>query len=147
MWHSQLDLQQILVRKGAPFHRRRRLCRVWQKYLVVVTMRRVAAEVRERGFHLTNEGWSSSEVRGAVASACWDIPATEGCALTAVEFYHPGSINPGHVHVCTALLEGVVDADIPYNFQWSAATPAISVRGVTLRWVVFDVCGAPSDVT
>ena len=65
-----------------------------------VTMQRVAAEASEGGFHLTNEGWFSREVRGAVASACWDIPATEGCALTAVEFYHPGSINPGHVHTC-----------------------------------------------
>ena len=41
----------------------------------------------------------------------------------------------------------MVDADIPYNFQWSAVTPAISARGVTLCWKVFDVCEAPSDVS
>ena len=40
--------------------------------------------------------------------------------------------------MCTARLEGVVDADFITGFHWSAATPAISARGVRLQWVVFD---------
>ena len=74
------------------------------------------------------------EPPGKTLHAC---PVAAGNALTAVEFYHPGSTNSGLVHVCTARLEGVVDADFPANFHWSANTPAISVRGVRLRWVVF----------
>ena len=82
-----------------------------------------------------------------MASERWGFPAAMGDALTAVEFFHPGSVNPGLVHVCTALIEGVVAADFTNNFHWSANTPAISVRGVQLRWTVFDAeLSAPGEL-
>jgi len=130
--------QQLAMRPG-PDGRERLvlLWRLWQKYMVIVTMRRVAVAVRE-GSRLADGGAFLSEVRRALASERWGFPAAMGDALTAVEFFHPGSVNPGLVHVCTALIEGVVAADFTNNFRWSANTPAISVRGVQLRWTVFD---------
>eukprot|EP01046_Picozoa_sp_COSAG06_P025648 COSAG06_NODE_2167_length_7426_cov_7.331787_11_plen_397_part_00 len=112
------------------------LWRLWQKYMVIVAMHRAAVDVRENS-RLADGGAFIGAVRRALASGRWVSPVAADNALTAVEFYHPGSTNSGLVHVCTARLEGVVDADFIANFHWSANTPAISVRGVRLRWVVF----------
>ena len=47
-----------------------------------------------------------------------------------VEYYRPGSLNPGDVHKCTALLEGAVEAG---TFQ--------TINSVPCSTPVFFVCG------
>ena len=81
--------QQLVMRPG-PDGRERLvlLWRLWQKYMVIVTMRRVAVAVREDS-RFADGGAFLSEVRRALASERWGFPAAMGDALTAVEFFHP----------------------------------------------------------
>ena len=133
--------RQVALRPG-PQGRERLvlLWRWWRRHMVVVSMRRTVSRLKCGGsLRLADEGEFLSAVRKALVDERWGIPTAVATESTAVEFYHPESANSGHVHVCTALLEGVVDADIPSKFHWSAGTPAISTSEAQLEWVVYDV--------
>ena len=63
--------------------------------------------------------------------------AGENQTRITVEYYRPGSVNPGDVHICTALIEGAVEAGTFKSIQSvPCSTPVFSVCGFRLWWNV-----------
>ena len=63
--------------------------------------------------------------------------AGENQTRITVEYYRPGSVNPGDVHICTALFEGAVEAGTFKSIQSvPCSTPVFSVCGFRLWWTV-----------